>query len=490
MTFASAVCYDSTGEIAPEGLVRSLDWTGQRVPGAGRISPMSRGRLVVAAVVASLVAPALLASIVSAETEIRITRPLDGSTVRETVNVLVPVSSVPGNGFISCMVDDKFRCAAASKSANGVSFVFRWDTKAMNPDTSIPLAERMPRDGKHTITVQAYDADGMKYGKPKQITVYVSNSATKFMPAGGLKLRYTHKVGRASTYEFKYTLDLKRIESGANVSAAVGEAVEGAGGVVKRSVEDVMPDNTVLIRQKLVGALEYYQKGQPVPALGLATRAVYHTEDAMGRITYTLKSSSRAARVAVDLPNLPAHRVRIGDTWTQPDRIFRDAITGNSAAVVSTSTLEGMEWEGGQPCAKIKSSFSATMTIPFSRAFMGPLSVNGETIMYFGCEVGEVVSSVTTAAARGRVDRNALNVLAQSLGAQGAGVPSPAFAPAIPMGPGGPPGMEEGEAYPPPAYMPAPSGYGPVPGSLEAAQGAVDLVDVELVVHQTLSLVR
>jgi len=445
---------------------------------------MTRGRIAVGAAIAGLAAIALLAPIVFAETEVQITRPLDGSTVRETVNVLVPVLCVPDGGFISCMIDGRFRCAAATKSADGRSFVFRWDTKAAETDPNISAEERMPRDGKHTITVQAYDADGKKDGKPRQIAVYVSNRADKFMPAGGLKLRYNHKIGHASKYEFKYTLDLKSIQGATGMSAAVGEAIEGAGGVIKRSIEDTMSDNTVLVRQKLVGLLEYYQKGQAAPASGLTTRAVYHIEDPIGQITHMLKSVSTGTGIAIDLPNLPAQRIRIGDTWTQLDKVFRDVITGNSATVASTSTLEGMEWEGGQPCAKIKSSFSGTMSIPFSRAFNGPLTVTGEATMYFGYQVGEVVSSVIRATARGQVDRNAINALAQALLPQGV-VPasSPMFAPPMPAGPGGPPGMGEEQGYAPPPYTP---GYaGPAP-----TQGATDLVDVELVVNQILKLVH
>jgi len=449
---------------------------------------MLKGRFAVAAAIISLVAAALLATVIFAETEIQIARPLDGSTVRETVNILVPVSSVPDRGFISCMIDGWFRCAAAAKSADGQSFVFRWDTKSRNPDPWVPKEAREPREGKHTITVQAYDGDGRKYGKPKQITVYVSNRADKFMPAGGLKLRYNHKVGHVSKYEFKYTLDVKRIQGTGGMSAAVGEGVEGAGGVVKRSVEDVMPDNAALIRQKLIGALESYQRGQPTPVFGFPAKAVYQIEDSMGRVTYALKSTSAGEGVAIDLPNLPAQQVRIGDTWTQPDKVFRDAISGNSAAVVSTSTLEGLEWEGGQPCAKIKSTFSGAISIPFSRALTRPLNVTGETIMYFGFEVGEVVYSVTRATAEGRVDQSAIGALTQAA-QQGAGVgpvPSPTFALPMPAGPGGPPGMEDEERYAPPPMYGAPA-YGATPGAPAPGAG---LVDVQLAINQTLKLVH
>ena len=417
----------------------------------------------VGTVVLALLAAVSLSTLVSAQSEIRISRPLDGATVRETVNILVPASAVPVGGFVACTIDGIFRAALATTSEDEEYFVYRWDTKATAPTPK--EGQGRARDGKHAIAVQAYDADGKKVGTEKQIAVYVKNSASSDMPAEGLKLRYNHAVGTEARYKFKYTVDLKSIQGATNLTAAAGEGFEGAEGLVKRSVEDIMPEGTVLVRQKLMGSLERYQGGRSMPVIGLIPKAFYHVEDSQGRTTYVMTSSSPGAPVSVDLPNLPTQRVRIGDTWTQQDKILRDAVTGNSASLTTTGTLEGLEWEGGHPCAKIRTTFSGTVRIPFSAVFTQPISVSGVKTTYFAYRVGKVISTVTRISAEPTVDAAIANSLGQALSPQGAAAASAAgFAPGFGAPQGGPvagSSAAEGPAAfgPPPTYPAPPTGY-------------------------------
>jgi len=437
---------------------------------------MPMGRFLIGVALVATLLVGIVTDRVWAQRDVDIVRPLDGSVVRETVKVLVPVDSVPEDGFITCSVDGKFQCATAAKSEDGQYFIFNWNTKEGNPDQKIPPAQ----DGRHTITVQAYDAAGRKSGNPKEIVVSVANNAAKFMPSEGLKLRYNQRVAHACKYEFKYVLNMKSAQGSTSVASTVGQAVEGASGVVKRSIEDVMSSGTVLVRQKLDGVLQTYQQGQAVPMVGLTTRALYDVEDAMGRVTYVMRSSSPGVAIGVNLPNLPAQRVHIGDVWYQKDLIFRDVMTGAGVEANTVNTLEALEWEGGQPCAKIKSTFSGSMRIPFSKVFVEPVEVvSGETTTYFGFQVGEVVSSVTKAVIRARVSPSVISNLTQGLVNPGiASTPMPVPTYAMPQ-----PDSISGAMEYPSAGM-----WSAAPSTGVASTN--EPVDVEMEIVQTLALTQ
>ncbi|MCX6375719.1 MAG: hypothetical protein NTU88_06760 [Armatimonadetes bacterium] len=382
---------------------------------------MCRSRTAIAVVIACVGVIALSLSAV-AQSELRIVRPVDGATVRETVSILVPVSSVPMNpdpGFIACSIDGVYAAASAEKSDDGRYFVWRWDTKAVqySPETGQPKGR--PKEGKHTIVLQAYSPEknsgsGKKFGNPAQITVYVKNSASADMPAGGLKLRYNDTVGSVNDYKFRYVENLKSIEGATNFTRALGEAIEGAEGVVRRSIEDVIDRGSYLVRQKLQGTLQLYFAGRAIPA-DIAPKSEYHVEDSLGHTTYVMSSSSPGMPIGVDLPILPSQSVKIGDTWSEPMKLFKCALTGESAKLMSTSTLEGLEWEGGYPCAKITTKFGGDVRVPSSTLLTKPLSLTGEATTYFAYRIGKVVSFTVKAYAQPELDQKDVEGLKQTL---------------------------------------------------------------------------
>lgn len=354
---------------------------------------------------------------VPAFSQMRIARPVDGATVRETVSILVPVSSVPSNpgaGFIAVSVDGVYKAASGERSDDGRYVVYRWDTKAIEVSPETGEQKGRPKDGKHTIRVQAYTSDGKKTGPFGQITIYVKNNASADMPAGGLKLRYKSPVGSVELYRFKYTVDLKSIEGATNLAAAVGDAMEGAEGMVRRSVEDTIDKDSVLVRQKLIGTLQMYFAGQANPA-PVNTKSEYHVEDNLGHTTYVMYSSSPGAAIGIDLPILPSQSVKIGDAWSEPMKLFKAALTGESARLNAVSTLEGLEWEGGHPCARIKTTFSGDVRIPSSTLLKKPLFLNGEAITYFAYRTGKVISFRVRAFAQPEQNQTEVQALTQAL---------------------------------------------------------------------------
>ena len=369
-----------------------------------------KGRLAWALILSFVFIPILA----SAQSELRIARPVDGATVRETVNVLVPAASVPDGGFISCLVDGNFKSADATKSEDGRYFVYRWSTKAIEYSPETGVAQPRTKDGKHVIAVQVYDRAGNKVGDEQQVSVFVKNSAAADMPAEGLKLRYSSKTGASDDYKCRYQIDLKSIEGATNITGALGQAVEGAEATIRRSVEDEMPDDTLLVRQKITGALVSYMAGQPV-VNPITPKAFYGVEDTLGRMTYVMTSSSPGVPVSIDLPNLPSQRVKIGDAWGLTDRVFRDLVTGESVALTTSNVLEGLEWEGGHPCAKIRTRFSGTIKLPFSSFITQAIPIAGETVTYFAYRAGKVISSTTAAISEPALPQSAVTNLTQAL---------------------------------------------------------------------------
>ena len=246
-----------------------------------------------------------------------------------------------------------------------------------------------------------------------------------------------------------------------------------------------MPEGTSLIRQKLTGDLQWYVGGQPVPAAGVAPKAAYYVQDSFGGVTSVIASSSPGTAISIDVPKLPERRVRIGDTWVLSEKLFRDVVTRDFATLTTSNMLVGLEWKGGYPCAKIRTTFSGTVKIPFSRMLTEPVSLTGERITFFAYETGKVVAYATRATAKTKVDENVVNSLTRMpAGGAGMGVSSPGYAsPAFPS----PQGFPGGE---PPPGMVAPGLVGPGSGLGGMSSMQAPKVDLVIEVKQELEMVH
>lgn len=376
---------------------------------------MSRGKSLIALVILCGAALFSLSPSGSAQSVTRIARPVDGATVREIVNIMVPVSSIPEGGFITCIVDGRYQCATDSQSEDGKYYVYRWDTKAVEVSPETGEIKGRPKDGKHVIIAQAYDSQGKRTGQPTQVTVYVKNDASADMPSNGIKLRYKDVPGSANTYHFKYTEDIKSVEGATALAKAVGEAVEGAEGTVSRSIEDSVYGDSFLVRQKLADTLVLYYAGAPVAQPDFQPKSEYHVEDTTGHVTYIMSSSSPGTPVGIDLPILPAKPIKIGDTWVEPMKIFKYALTGESARMNTTNTLEGLEWEGGYPCAKIKTQITGSIRLPYSTLVTRSLSITGEATTYFAYRIGKLISFTVRANAEPEIESSAMSAAIQKI---------------------------------------------------------------------------
>ncbi|MCL6519965.1 MAG: hypothetical protein K6T99_09035 [Armatimonadetes bacterium] len=417
--------------------------------------------------------------------DIEIARPLDGATVREKVRIIVPGRCVPQGGFVAYFIDGRFRAAVSNPDENGGSYVYVWDTKAEETDPSLTPEQRKPREGKHTIKVQALDAGGKKTGKSKEITVYVKNKAE--LPPGGIRLQYKLRQGMVVDYKYSITASLKSIQGATELANTVGQAFEGSELIVRRSVEDARPDGTFLIRQKPIGTIKLVQGGRSVPAPNLNIRAAYDIEDLSGRVSYIMGSNSPGLLITVDLPNFPSSRLVVGDTWTSRDKVIRDVLTGESLVLNTHSTLEGAEWHNGYPCAKIVTTFEGIGRSPFPTVLKGNSQIKGETITYFAYQVGKLISSMTTATITAETDSASVSALAQQI-TSGSSYASSVLSGAslgVSSSTGGPGGFEE-----PPPPLPTTSGPSFSVGTRRGTTTTQSSVQVVFEVKQSLELAR
>ncbi len=349
-----------------------------------------------------------------AQAKVQISRPLDGATVRETVRIIVPASSVPSGGYVAISIDGRRRSALA-KDVEADAFVYEWDTKALDPDTKLPLAQRQPREGSHKISVQAFDSAGKRFGDPAEITVNVKNKASELMPASGLLLRFNRKIGAASKYKFSTVTNITDIAGARELADTIGQAIEATEYVIVQSTEDVRPDSTALVRQKLDGSIKIGSGGRMIPIPNLTVKAAYRIEDSCGRTVGSIESRAPGSKVVVEIPNLPIQRVRVGDSWTDVDNVFQDWASGSNMSMTCSNFLEGMEWEGGYPCAKIRTVFNGTKRIPNSPILTEPVSIRGERFTYFAFQVGKVISAETTLTITADMQKSAITSLSERL---------------------------------------------------------------------------
>ncbi len=398
---------------------------------------MSRCRFMSHVKIISMAGIISLAAISSAHASVQISRPLDGSTVREVVNILVPVSSVPQDGSVTYTIDGKLITVSAARTDDDRQFVYRWDTKNIDVNHKDQVKVQ---DGQHTIAVQACDASGKFVEPSKKITVFVKNTVSIDMPSSGLKLRYRAKLGTADKYHFKTSLGIKSVQGVTDIAATLGENVEGVEGVISRSVEDVMAGGDALIRQSLIGTLVNYQMGNAVPVSQITSTPMYRAEDGIGQVKYVISSAASGKGISVIFPRLPLEKITMNSTWQAKERFLQNQITHESAVFDTTSRLDSLEWQSGYPCAKIVTSFSGLVKIPFSTLFKQEMAIKGTRITYFAYQSGKLVSAKTTATVDAMVDQNTVSRFGQSSqgGLNRTGTPYGASRmPAMPMNPAG-----------------------------------------------------
>lgn len=342
-------------------------------------------RLIVFASLTALIGSAF------AQSSFTIRRPLEGSRVRETVEVRIPVKSIPaGAGFVGIWVNGKFLEAvspyypATGVNSTATDFIYKLDTKK----AVLPQFPRGIPDGQMTIEAVLYVNRG-SFTQPvnkSSVVVQLDNSASIRIPSGGLVLRYPFRP----LSEFVYNIEFKNsIQNLTEAQAQLGSQA----GTVEAQPERFRYRVTVMNQYRNSdGTREGLVLTQPLPprgqdhamlTVGGSSEPEKYFEYMMAPLYQRLSSNGREIFGAwpfyapsgqgfgeasqfdlvamLPLPILPSRGVRPGGPAFQgflPQAVLNLEKSYENERftqlVQARGTLEGIEYERGRPCAKIR----------------------------------------------------------------------------------------------------------------------------------------
>ena len=412
-----------------------------------------------------------------------ISRPPDGTHVREKVRVEIPRGSIGPGGFVAFYLDatdkseGKFMLALAppdSEEDNSKPFTYIWDTKNSNIS-----------DGEHTIRAVLYEPAGGSTGavNEKGMTEVKINVENKIKPGPDVPtsflLRYQYREGESLTYN----RDGRAVIVGHDSpTGGINSDIEimSAKSKLLMSVEDVRFDaeaqtKLALVRNKLT-ELSILNGGQEITVDPTAlSNSIYQELLPEGRVHYETGIASGLAEFtaqglpvnnSMELPLMPTLRVAVGDTWTTPNQ--RLDIPGVppilQPAVTLNNKLVDLEYEGGRPCVKIHQKFSGSMTsfaggklkaIPFGGMIITSPTLDYSRDIYIAYESGTLVRVARTLTIKGLTT----STLTDSPGGGGSfGGPGAPGGPGMPGMPGSGGGLSAPGGRGGPAGLGAPCG--------------------------------
>jgi len=307
-----------------------------------------------------------------AQAPFTIVKPADGAKVRETVPITMPRNSVPEGSFIGITIDGKFLEAVVPKPNAAKTHLVYWlDTKKMG------IA-----DGWHQMGVTLFsNVNGRQQAVDQsEVRVHVGNHAGINVPENGLAIRYKFNRGSQWTYNVTVGMDLSTLSEAQNKLG--GRAAQLPFGEEKWrflfAVDDVR-NGLGLIRSQF---LPYKGKDYIVLTTSDDGQPAQHFQSEFGPLYRLLKPTGAEVYAdvptyyeiagtgtgdletiligAMTLPILPTEPLQVGDSW-QAAIVLSEASLGRirqtgsaENRIPARGTFEAVEWEQGQPCAKLR----------------------------------------------------------------------------------------------------------------------------------------
>jgi hypothetical protein len=315
-----------------------------------------------------------------------IRRPQDGSIVREVVQIRLPKNSVPPGSYVGFWINGKFLEAVGldANDLQGNDYVYKLDTK-----------ERKIPDGKLTIEAVLYAdfEEAPKVINRSSVEVTLDNSRSIKIPADGLKLRYLFKPGTQLTYAVEAkiteaTITETQRQLGGRMSEEMIDTQKFRWLVAFDNVYKTATGNEALVRMQLLPqkgkdyavlnlrdnseGVRYYEENMVSTYLRLTEtgREVFGSVPAyFGLEGFSPQMAINGVYIPFTLPVLPSQGVKPGVPFSAAFQDLRidpntqDLLTAGKLTTQGPGrgTLEGVEWEGGIPCAKIKNSLEVTI---------------------------------------------------------------------------------------------------------------------------------
>jgi len=305
-----------------------------------------------------------------------IRRPLDGSTVRETVKVRVPKNSIPDSGYLGVVVNGKF-LEAVMPEEDGQDYVYNLDTKSRGiPDGPLNIEMVLYQDMGEGRKPQVLNRSSVRVTLDNHTSIAVSEE--------GRKLRYQFKPGSEWVYNIKQQISLAQVTQ---AQAALGSrpfetilrdedlrllyaidnsyaASDGKEGLIRMQP---LPD-----KGKDYSMLTVRGEAEPRKVMDFEMQPLYMRVTDTGREvfgsfpTYFPMEGTAGEAFRLDLfallplPVLPTKAVKPGDVW-QGTFLFGAYDLGKlheieklTQALPGKATFEGVEWQHGIPCAKLR----------------------------------------------------------------------------------------------------------------------------------------
>lgn len=303
--------------------------------------------------------------------------PPDGATVREKVPVRVPIASIPEGGYVSFAIDGQFRVALSPTAAQrarakpGQMFEFQWNTKSPVRVRG-SVKEEAPKDGEHVVTARLYGpakgaAGGSKLLETSAVHVTLANKITT--DPGAIRLRYQWRDASNRTYSRSGEVS---VVGGLTQGAQATGDVEliGQNSDLLLAVEDLYSNGRAIVRNRLTRLAVRRAGQETIYPEQYLPKSLYQEIDPRGIVHYQNSTVSfdqfamlgLPVSATLDMPILPTHAVRVGDTWTTPNVVIDIPGTppDKQPRVSVKSTLEGLEWQDGYPTAKVHQEYSGT----------------------------------------------------------------------------------------------------------------------------------
>jgi len=396
-------------------------------------------------------------AIAAAEKPLEILEPKDGAQVREKVAIKIARNSIPPEGFVAIYIDGRFKMALApqtleeleEKKLDGntpVSYV--WDTKLpISTDTSLAAEDRIARDGPHLIEIRSYRQDGEEVERARaQVNLKNSVDAATNKP---VRLWYNAgPVGQG--YVLEHMVDLEATASAGRGGSFGGAPAAGGDKLTHLettkylvSIEDLMPATGLgFWRERRESPIIITVNGtKQIVRLDSSSR--YYSLTRTGDVLRS-KVMERENRVPILNPlDLPGRPHRMNESFTTNLRLHLGAYIPGALNVERVeATIDGMEWQHGEECARIRLTFLA------GNAKLNILSLNlrdaafeveqGTTTVWFSEKTNRVIRAETELTG---------NLVVEIAQAGGGG-----------LGPGGDFGVGGGDGLPGGGYPGAPGG--------------------------------
>ena len=280
--------------------------------------------------VAGAVAGMARASFQGPGPDLVVTSPKDGARVREKVNIVVPATAVPRDGFIAVYVDGQFKAALAppppdenvtpGKPRAPKPIAYVWDTKAPSTDALLNAQQAVAQDGPHILDIRSYNNSGTQLAE-KRLTVTLSNKIAT-SPDQVVRLAYHGRVGW-SWYDQQHIDFLAQAGVAGFAQTTSNPYTKLTHKEADRyllSVEDFNPGlNEQYIRERREPLIYVDTNGTP-QTVRLQSSSVYYTMSGTGRVQPSGVMKRTKREPFANIMELPGRTMRMGESFNSFSR--------------------------------------------------------------------------------------------------------------------------------------------------------------------------